>query len=178
MARNRNSELVATMVASHGRRLLRFFAATLPDAAEAKDLAHEVYLRLLRLNRPDLIRSPEAYLFTVAANIRREHALRGARQPIHVSLDTTPSDDLTELSDELQAPNPEAAAMRSAQVRELERVLSGLSPKARAALIWHRRDGLSYDEIGQRLGVSRNMVKKYLVKALAHCRQHKDVVEG
>ncbi len=30
---------------------------------------------------------------------------------------------------------------------------------------------LSYEEIAQRLGVSSNMVKKYLSKALVHCRR-------
>jgi DNA-directed RNA polymerase specialized sigma24 family protein len=33
---------------------------------------------------------------------------------------------------------------------------------------WH---GLSYEEIGLRLGVSTNMVKKYLSQALVHCRR-------
>jgi DNA-directed RNA polymerase specialized sigma24 family protein len=30
---------------------------------------------------------------------------------------------------------------------------------------------LSYEEIAQKLGISVNMVKKYLVQALAHCRR-------
>ncbi len=133
-----------------------------------------MYLRLLRVERPELIRSPEAYLFTVAANIVREYALRRSRQPMHVTLDTALIDETTAGNDALIAPGPEAAALRSTEVKQLERILDTLSPKARAALIWHRRDGLSYDEIGQRLGVSRNMVKKYLVKALAHCRKQRD----
>jgi DNA-directed RNA polymerase specialized sigma24 family protein len=32
------------------------------------------------------------------------------------------------------------------------------------------RHELSYEEIGSRLGVSSNMVTKYLAQALAHCR--------
>jgi len=32
------------------------------------------------------------------------------------------------------------------------------------------RDGLSYQEIADRLNVSTNMVKKYLSQALVHCR--------
>jgi RNA polymerase sigma factor (sigma-70 family) len=171
MARSGNHDLVATMFATHGRRLIRFFSATLPDAAEARDLAHEVYLRLLRVDQPDLIRCPEAYLFTVAANIRREYAIRRARQPVHVTLDSAVSEELPDLPHTLALPDPEVLAMRAAEVHRLERILGSLTPRARAALIWHRRDGLSYEEIGARLGVSRNMVKKYLVKALAHCRQ-------
>jgi DNA-directed RNA polymerase specialized sigma24 family protein len=33
------------------------------------------------------------------------------------------------------------------------------------------RDGMTYVEIGEHLGVSANMVKKYLSKALSYCRQ-------
>ncbi len=64
-----------------------------------------------------------------------------------------------------------------AAVEELEDALGQLSPKARAALILHRRDGFSLEEIATRLAVSRPMAKKYLAKALLHCRQrmeHKD----
>jgi RNA polymerase sigma factor (sigma-70 family) len=49
-------------------------------------------------------------------------------------------------------------------------VLMQLSPKCRAAVALRYRQELSYEEIGERLGVSSNMVKKYLVQALAHCR--------
>ena len=50
-------------------------------------------------------------------------------------------------------------------------LLKGLSPKARATLIMHRRDGLTLEQIGEALGVSRPMAKKYLAQALVRCRQ-------
>jgi len=37
--------------------------------ADAADLAHEVYLRILRVSDPDMIRNPEAYLVAVAGNL-------------------------------------------------------------------------------------------------------------
>jgi len=40
----------------------------------------------------------------------------------------------------------------------------------RATFVLHRRDGLTLEEIGKQLGVSRPMVKKYLAKALIQCR--------
>ena len=50
-------------------------------------------------------------------------------------------------------------------------MLEQLSPKCRAAVelqYWH---GLSYEEIALRLGISTNMVKKYLSQGLVHCRR-------
>jgi RNA polymerase sigma factor (sigma-70 family) len=156
---------VATIAADYGGKLVRFFASRLRVASEADDFAQEVYLRLLRLERPDLIRQPEAYLFTIAANIVREQALKRSTRPVQVTLD----DDISE--DSL---TPEESAVEQDRIRELESALAELSPKARAALIWHRRDGATYDEIGRRLGVSRNMVKKYLSQSIAKCRKARD----
>ena len=56
-------------------------------------------------------------------------------------------------------------------VEVLQRALDQLPPKARAAFLLHRRDGLSVDEIAERLSISRPMTKKYLVKALVQFRK-------
>ena len=163
-------QFIASVAALHGRQLVRFFASRLRSAADAQDLAQEVYLRLLRLERPDLIRSPEAYLFTIAANIARENALRTSSRPLHIALQDVSSDDLSVDSTHWTALAPEDAVHQASRVHQLEEVLTGLSPKARAALIWHRRDGQTYKQIASRLGISANMVKKYLVHAVAYCR--------
>jgi RNA polymerase sigma-70 factor (ECF subfamily) len=55
-------------------------------------------------------------------------------------------------------------------LNELQIALDNLSPKVRATFLLHRRDGLSLDEIGAALGISRAMVKKNLVKALMQFR--------
>src|SRR5580700_6349316 len=48
--------------------LQAFFYRRLRAKVDAADLVQEVYLRMLRVSDPEAIRSPEAYLFTVAAN--------------------------------------------------------------------------------------------------------------
>jgi RNA polymerase sigma-70 factor (ECF subfamily) len=174
MERPWKEAFVASIAATYGSKLVRFFAARLRVASEADDFAQEVYLRLLRLDRPDLIRQPEAYLFTIAANIVREQALKRATRPVLVGLDETSVGDLLTDAIHSSAMTPEEIAFEADRIRELETTLAELSPKARAALIWHRRDGMTYNEIGRRLGVSRNMVKKYLSRAIAKCRKARD----
>lgn len=171
-------QFFASLVARHGRPLLKFFVSRLPNTADAPDLVQEVYLRLLRLDRLDLIRCPEAYLFTIASNIAHEHSLKRTRRPPHIALEDTPSDELPADIEAYATAAPESAALRTERMRQLEAVLSQLSPKARATLVWHRRDGRTYGEIGERLGVSRNMVKKYLSQALAHCRRNVKEEQG
>jgi RNA polymerase sigma-70 factor (ECF subfamily) len=82
---------------------------------------------------------------------------------------------LTELN---QAPNDPALEVSAQQsIEELERALQTLSPKARATFLYHRRDGLTLEEIGSRLGVSRPQAKKYLAKALLQFRKQLQVME-
>jgi RNA polymerase sigma-70 factor (ECF subfamily) len=56
-------------------------------------------------------------------------------------------------------------------LEDFQQALDLLSPKVRATFMLHRRDGLSFDEIGLKLGISRPMVKKNLVKALMQFRR-------
>src|SRR5688572_633712 len=81
------------MAARYGRRLRTFLSARLRNSDDAPDLAQEVFLRLLRVERHDTIRSPEAYLFTVASHVLYQHALRESTRPVAIDL----TDALNEL---------------------------------------------------------------------------------
>jgi DNA-directed RNA polymerase specialized sigma24 family protein len=69
------SAFVTSMATEYGKRLKRFLAARLRNADDVPDLAQEVYLRLLRVNDHEAIRSPEAYLVTVARHVLHQHLL-------------------------------------------------------------------------------------------------------
>jgi RNA polymerase sigma factor (sigma-70 family) len=164
-----NQAFVASLLLSHGERLRRFLLARVRNPADVPDIAQEVYLRLLRVPRTDCIRSPEAYLFTVAQHVVQQHALRELATPNAV--------DVTEMLDPSLAPSeqdPALDAVAQEFAEKLQDTLDRLTPKARAAFILHRRDGLSPEEIAVRLGMSRAMVKKYLLKALVRLRVHLD----
>jgi len=64
---------VADLAARHGSRLRRYLAARLRNASDVGDLAQEIFLRLLRVERHDLIRQPESYLFTIAGSALRRY---------------------------------------------------------------------------------------------------------
>ena len=76
MAAEDTQTLVATLVASHGEQLRRFLLARVRHAADVPDMIQEVYLRMLRVPKVESIRSPEAYLFTVAQHVIQQHTLR------------------------------------------------------------------------------------------------------
>lgn len=156
----------ATEVASrYGRRLRRFFTLRLRNEADAPDLAQEVFLRLMRVEQHETIRSPEAYLFTVASHVLSQHALRQANTPQSI--------DISEVFAELQptaAEDPMLRALGQQRLAEVQRVLASLPPKVSATLMLQRFAGLSVNEICVQLGISRPAAKKYLARALAECR--------
>ena len=133
---------------------------------DAPDLAQEVYLRMLRVSDSDAIRNPELYLYTVANNLVKEHAVLDRRQASDVDIDDATVQqqlgDLPAFDGELDA---------TQRILRLRVVLTQLSPKCRAAVVLHYKHGLSYQEVAERLGVSAHMVKKYLSQALVHCRR-------
>ena len=158
--------LVAGLVASHGLQLRRFLLARVRNVADVPDFIQEVYLRMLRVPNAESIRSPEAYLFTVAQHVVQQHSLRSSAAPRLV--------ELTQTFGQVRAApeaNPELDASAQQSLDQLQSALDQLHPKARAAFILSRRDGLSFDEIAERLGVSRPMAKKYLMKALMQFRR-------
>jgi RNA polymerase sigma-70 factor (ECF subfamily) len=152
---------------SYGQRLRRFVSARLRNAAaDTPDLMQEVYLRLLRINDHEAIRNPQAYLFTVASHVLYQHALRQS-----ATLDSAgPIDFESRLHADLQA-DPAAEVETEQVLEELARSLQKLSPKAYATLVLNRCEGLTLEQIGERLGVSRDQVKKYLARALIHVRE-------
>lgn len=160
------------MASEHGRRLRRFLSQRLQNRADAPDLVQEVYLRLLRVERYEEIRSPEAYLITIATHLLREHFMKQASLPAAVDIDELVSDLQTMPEDD-----PAVHAENQERLQLIERALSKLSPKAQAVLLMHRRDGHSLEEIAAELGVSRSMAKKYLAQALAKCRQRLAIAE-
>jgi RNA polymerase sigma factor (sigma-70 family) len=157
---------VATVASQHGTRLRRFLAARLRNASDVPDLVQEVFLRLLRVPSHETIRTPEAYLLTIAGHVIHQHALREAAAP--EAMDIT---DAIALSDALVAPDFADDLELQREVQEVDRALGALPENVRACFILQRLYGYSLDEIGERVGIARSTVKKYLVLAITHCQK-------
>ncbi len=157
---------VTALEASHGGELRRFLSARLRNAAaDVPDLVQEIYLRLLRIKDHEAIRNPQAYLFTVATHVLHQHRLQRSAQ--------TSAMDPLDLAAQLQcaraAPDPAEELEVAEQIEKIGKGLQALSPRAYATLVMYRCEGMTLVEIGERLGVSHVMVRKYLMRAIAYC---------
>ena len=166
MAGEDTHAFVEQLAGSHSERLRRFLRTRVRNSADIPDIIQEVFLRLLRVPNHETIRAPEAYIFTVAHHVAQQHTLRSAASAGSVEL----SEVLSELQAVVEA-DPALEVTAGQCLEQLDDALAELSPKVQATFLLYRRDGMSMDEIGARLGISRPLAKKYLVRALAHFRQ-------
>jgi RNA polymerase sigma-70 factor (ECF subfamily) len=168
---NRDKQaFVEDLAREHGQRLRRFLASRLRYASsDVSDLVQEVYLRLLRIPNQESIRSPQAYMFTIAFHVLHQHKLALATAPEAID----PIAMMSEFDTQSQASSDPAALVEAEQrLRQLDGVLRQLPPNAYVSFVLQRRFGLSLEEIASELGVSRAMIKKHIARALAHCREH------
>src|SRR5882762_863500 len=124
MAEEARYTFVSAIASRYGQRLRRFFSLRLRNAVDAPDLAQEVFLRLMRVEHHETIRSPEAYLFTVASHVLHQHALKQSAAPVSV--------DIADLFSELQLISPDDPAPKAdlqQRLEHLERSLQELPPK-------------------------------------------------
>ena len=154
----------------YAKQLHRYLIRRLARPQDAEDLVQEVYMRLLRVDRGDFIRNPEAYVFGVAFHVVREFQLKARNERRHLDFD---SGAVEELSNSLSRDLPDQLAERLNIERQLERAFAQLPPAHRAILLLIKRDGMSYEEAARKTNFSVHTVEKYLFEALAQMRTAK-----
>lgn len=142
---------------------LRRFLASRRNVASADidDVAQEVFLRMLRYDRSELVTHPEAYLYKMATNVAAEWSMRSVRRQPHAAV---------WLADLEAESTPEADFQREADRAGLRDALATLAPRGREILRLHFAEGLTHEAIALRLGLTRRVVKREMIKAYASLR--------
>jgi RNA polymerase sigma-70 factor (ECF subfamily) len=157
--------VIEALFATHARALGALFRRRLGRDCEPEELVQEVYVRLLSANL-DGVRNPDAYLFAVASNLAKEHALLQSRNRNRRDVD----DPL--IQDQLAyLPSFEGQVDTELRTKRLGKALRELPVKCQAVISMRYRHGMDFDQIADQLEISVHMVKKYVKYALAHCRR-------
>jgi RNA polymerase sigma factor (sigma-70 family) len=160
------ASLVERLFAEHGAALQSFFRRRIRTKTEAADLAQEVYLRMLRIGDHNNIRNPVLYLYTVANNLVKEHAVLERRRAGAIDVDELATHEQLEV-----LPTFDGDLDTAQHAAKLRALLRQLRPKHQAAVLLRFTQDLSYSEIGSRLEVSPQMARKYVIQALSLCRR-------
>jgi RNA polymerase sigma-70 factor (ECF subfamily) len=169
-ANDQRSELVTRLFREHNEALLRFLALRLRSQQEAKEVAQEAYVRLLKLDQPGAVSFMRAFLFKTAANlavdrIRHEQTVRRFAES-------------GALFEEFGTTSPEQAAASAQELRLVEQLIDELPPKCKRAFLLHRVGGLDFSQIAAQMGLRERMVRTYVVRAVMYCRSGLDAARA
>lgn len=138
----------------------------LGNTADAADLAHDVFLRLILKPAPrgfESFAEARAYLRTVARGLCIN--LWRRREIEQAWLDTLAAQP------EKIAPSAERQAMVLEALQEIGAMLMTLSPRAARAFLMAEACRMTDREVAKELGVSTRMVRKYVAQAMLRCMQ-------
>jgi len=156
------------LVQRYERQIYAFTYRMMGNPDDAFDLTQECFIRAYKnLDRTNAELNISAWLHRIASNacldqLRRRQRIRwlpwdtAKHEPL---LDNHPFDD------------PERVATAVENTSDVQRVLDGMSPRNRQALVLREYEGMSTREIGEVMGLSRSAVKSVLFRAREEFRQ-------
>lgn len=144
--------------------LRRFIYGKSRNPQDVDDVAQEVWRRFLEMDTQEAIREPLAMMFTIAKSVLVDRGRKISRYRRHFSEATDA--DMHVPSEKMEDRVEEDLCIH----QRVKEVLAEISPTHAAALILHKRDGYSREEVAEKLGLRPDTVKKYLGKALAQIR--------
>lgn len=145
----------------HAPRIRSLMLAATRDPEVAEDVTQEAFLRLLREARegrmPD---NPGGWLYRAASNLAISRARRAAVARRFAPALPAPAAD----------PQPEAIALEGERARVVRMALTDLSDVERTAVVL-AAEGLSGEEIADRLGKSHAAVRSLIYRARTRLRR-------
>ena len=152
----------------YSHKLFSFVFRILKDEAGADDVVQEVFVKIWESReRLDDYKLLNSYIFTIAYNnsidlIRKK--INNNKYLEHLKISATINFTPTIVSqieyDELN--------------KEVEKLIVKLPERQKQVYLLHREEGLTYPEIAERLGISKNTVENHMVKALKYLRHNLD----
>ena len=154
-------QLVGTLYRDHRSWLLSWLKRNVACPHRAEDLSQDTFTRLLGRETLGAPREPRAFLVQVAKGLLFDYFRRAALEQAYLS-------ELM-LIPEAEQPSLEDQLLILEDLKAIDRMLSKLSSKARAAFLYSRLDGMGHADIAAKLGVSVPRVRQYLAQGMRQC---------
>jgi RNA polymerase sigma-70 factor (ECF subfamily) len=162
-------ELVDRLFREHNEALIRFIRPRVRSHQEALEVAQEAYVRMLKLDEPGAVSYLRTFLFRTAANLAVDLRRRDKTQErVAEQLQLRGGPELR---------TPERYAAGDQVLTRLEKLVEAMPANCRQSFVWHQILGVDAATVARRLGITESMVRKYVVRALLHCRERLDLEE-
>lgn len=150
---------------TYRRELRRYLMRRLRRPEDVDDLAQEVFERLCRLDEEKCVEKPLAYIYGIASHVLADYCIESDQERKHVTVDSELAEEWYDMQIE-----PGDLAERLNLQQQIDRAMAQLPPTHAAVLLAHKRDGLSYEECADKLGLSIFTVEKYVSQSKARIR--------
>lgn len=152
---------VAVLYREHGGWLQGWLRKKIGNTVDAADLAHDTFERLLQRREVTHLLDAKGYLSTIARGLVIDlYRRRDLERAYLEALAGLP---------EAHHPSPETRLILLETLGAIDTMLSGLKFEVREAFLLSQLDGLTYQEIADRLGVTSRTVANHMAKAMGHC---------
>jgi RNA polymerase sigma factor (sigma-70 family) len=144
-----------------------YVTGILRDADRAEDVTQEVFISVLRrLRDTERPIAFKPWIYQIAKNACIDE-LRRARRVLEVPFDLERESEADTYVVELplSVPGPDSAVESKQRLDDLRGAFRGVSELHHRILVLRELEGLSYGEIGERLGMSRAVVESTLFRA-------------
>jgi RNA polymerase sigma factor (sigma-70 family) len=150
--------------------LVGYFLRRVRDPAEAEDLAHDVFVRLTGIPLEQL-RSADAYVFRVAANLLRDRARRARVRADYADTERSANEAA---GFETPGTDPERIEVARRSLTALVGRLRELPERTRDIFILYRIENVSRRDIAQAFQLSLSSVEKEIARATAYLMLHRE----
>lgn len=162
------------LVEKYKQPVINLIYRTLPDAAEAEDLAQNVFLQAYKAaDRYRVSAKFSTWLYTIARNLCLNEIRRRSRHPAD-SLDggfLDEEDQPIRQYEDVRVTGASDAMLNGELVEKVDRAILDLPENQRTALLLCREEELSYEEIAEVLGCSLSATKSLIHRGRESLKQ-------
>src|SRR4051794_29223476 len=178
--RRGNDRAFEELYARYNRRISSYIFGMVKDHARAEDLTQDVFMSALRRMRDtDRPIAFKPWIYEIAKNACIDQ-FRRSRRAEEVSYDAEEGLGAADYGRLVTGdPTPDVALDHKQQLDHLRGALGGLSDSHHQILVMREFEGLSYREIGEKMGMSRPSVESTLFRARKRLtEEYEELVTG
>lgn len=152
----------------YSKRLYGFVLRYIKQKEDAEEIVQEVFVKIWEFrNKIDAYSSFEAFLFTIASNTTISLLRKRTSEKIYL-------EHLKSLQQCANSPDLIDEIQFNELNDRIQSLLNELTPRQKEIFQLSREEGLTHDEIAQKLDISVNTVKKHMANTLSFLKSQID----
>lgn len=151
---------LAAHIVPHEAALRGWLRGKAPLGVDVDDIVQETYAILAAKATVEGITHPKTYAFQVAHSVILRQLRASRVVPIAAVADVGAIEAV------IDEPSPEQTLLARDELARVRRAIEALPSQTRAAFVMRRIEGLSQQEIAQRMNLSENTVEKHIARGI------------